>query len=189
MGWCGTYQTYANNLEAVIDIEGLDRSKIAASSTSGSEVYIAYRYEDSVVCLVSLVRKSRGETAVKCMSESMIPYYFSPSLKVLNALTEPQCEDAARWRQTCAEVRAQKAEARARKAQSRAAMPDLTLGQALRVKAVITTRDGNVEVGEIMQYVEKLPRKKCGLVFNSRVLGKIRMSKEQVQTYLETVTP
>ena len=182
MGWCGTYRTYANNLEAVIDIEGLDRSKIVASSTRGSEVYIAYRYEDSVVCLVSLVRKSRGETAVKCMSESMIPYYYSPSLKVLSTLTEPQCEDAARWRKACAE-------ARARKAQSRTSMPDLTPGQALRVKAAILTRDGNVEVGEIMQYVEKLPRKKCGLVFNSRVLGKIRMSKAQVQTYLETVTP
>ena len=178
MGWCGTYKTYANNLEAVIDIEGLDRSKIVASSTSGSAVYIAYRYEDSVVCLVALVRKSRGETAVKGMSESMIPYYFAPSLKVLNALTEPQCEDAARWREMCAE-------ARARKAQSRTAMPDLTLGQALRVKAVIPTNGGNVEVGERMQYVDKLPRKKYGLVFYNPAVGRIRLSKGQVQTYLE----
>lgn len=176
MGWYGSYRTYATKLEAVIDIEGLDRSKIVASSTSGSEVYIAYRYEDSVVCLVSLVRKSRGETAVKCMSESMIPYYFSPSLKVLNALTEPQFEDAARWREICAE-------ARARKAQSRAVMP--TIGQELRVKAAIPTNGGSVGVGEYMQYVAHLPRKKCGLVFHNPAVGRVRLSKAQVQTYFE----
>lgn len=181
MGWCGTYRTYASNLEAVIDIEGLDRSKIVESSTNGSAVYIAYRYEESVMCLVALVRKSRGETAVKCMDEGMMPYYFSPSLRVLNALTEPRCEGAARWRETCRLERVlRNTEA---KAQKGTAMP--TIGQELRVKAAIPTNGGSVGVGEYMQYVAHLPRKKCGLVFHSPAVGRVRLSKAQVQTYFE----
>lgn len=110
MGWDGVYETFASKLDAIEACTGLKRESVVASRTRGSTVYLAVRQGDLVIGAVALVQQRRGETSVKLMDESMMPYYFEPGPKVLAALTPTSdlpsllAEGAKRWRAKCTAI-------------------------------------------------------------------------------------
>lgn len=107
MGWWGSQGTLtckADAEKAVFD--DLKRENVVAINTHYDpnertyEVYMAYRTEKwGVMGVVALVNNRNGCNMVKIMDESEHPYYYHAGFEVLNALSDPPCNDNAReWR-------------------------------------------------------------------------------------------
>ena len=151
MGWIGLNQRFASKLDAVLASEHFGREQIVASNTVGKVVNIAYRANDTVFALVCLVetrtKHGQTETFVKCMDETMGPYYFTASDKVLAALLPTDNETANAWRERCRTAKARTVEVR-KQAKS------LQAGQVAKLNRDVTFRGGKMAAGSEVKLYE-----------------------------------
>lgn len=83
-----------------------DRCEVVAENSYGKEFYAAIhdKKRDVTFCLVALIVKDKHGISIKDMDNSMGPFYYHASKKVLNALSEPDNEDDKEWREKCLET-------------------------------------------------------------------------------------
>lgn len=77
---------------------------IHAEQPNSKEIYMAVRNNatNEVHALVFLIDEKNGEFGYKPMDETMLPYYYNASDKLLNLLTPTDDENALNWRKSCA---------------------------------------------------------------------------------------
>ena len=109
MGWSGMQiPAGTSKIDALRMIEGDSFvNAIVASNTVGNTLYAACRTTqdpDVIIGAVILFERSNGETCVKVMDETMGPYFYGASAKVLDTLTPTTDADAVNWRKVCRET-------------------------------------------------------------------------------------
>lgn len=122
MGWTCTQSHGRSALDHVCAVEGIDRERLVAHNTGpgGRTLYIAYRcpWPDGRVDVVGIVvlvdRRKDDGVWTKVMEETMGPYYYGASAKVLDALTPTASAEANAWRTKCREALADRAAQRER---------------------------------------------------------------------------
>ena len=119
MGWMYTYGARAQMSQADLNRHVLkealcDDLEVVAYNNSGRVLYAACKHPRNpgeVFAMVILYKysPSTGEFGYKDMEETMGPFYYGASKKVLDALSPTEQKDALAWRERCREEQASKA--------------------------------------------------------------------------------
>lgn len=102
MGW--TYQVAHGRTPLQVVKDDHQDCNFVATNREGKAIYAAIeskRRPGMVFGMVFLVDARNGEVGYKDMDESMGPFYYGASKRVLDALTPTTDETALKWREQC----------------------------------------------------------------------------------------
>lgn len=181
MGWWGTHKDYNSKLEAVIDNGGFKAERIVASNTDSDGVYLAYRCDNNeIIGVVCLVRRQDGATMVKTMDETMGPYYYGASRKVLDVLTPTTSTEAQTWRDKCRAALVRKGEIREK-------TKALKVGSEYRVTRPIKLTSGRtIEEGKTVRVLEV---GRTNAVFEADGWFRFKLRVKDMDNYITSATP